>query len=85
VEAGNKVFANLNVVKIYGKARNNTITRLHFPANKGATNFTVEKGLDFRAGDRVALLATSYENMAGDDVIIESYDATTGLITVNSS
>jgi hypothetical protein len=52
---------------------------------KGATNFTVEKGLDLVAGDRVALLATSYENMAGDDVTIESYDTASGLITVNSS
>jgi len=85
VEAGNKVFANLNIVKMYGKSRKHTMTRLQFPALKGATNFTVEKGLDVVPGDRLALLATSYENMAGDDVIVESYDNDTGLVTVNST
>jgi hypothetical protein len=85
VEAGNKVLANINVVKMYGKARNQTMTRLLLPALKGSTSFNVEKGLDIVPGDRLALLATSYENMASDDVVVKTYDATTGLVTVHAN
>jgi len=85
VEAGNKVLANLNVLSIWGKPKNDTMTRLQLPALKGATNFTVEKGLDIAPGDRLALLATSYANDAGDDVIVESYDSLTGVVSLNST
>jgi len=60
VEAGNKILANLNVMKMYGKPMNHTMTRLRAPALKGANNFTVEIGLDISPNDRLALLATSY-------------------------
>jgi hypothetical protein len=85
VEGGNKVLANVNVVKMYGKARNQTMTRLLLPAKKGETSFNVEKDMDIAPGDRLALLATSYENEASDDVIVESYDAATGVVTVHKN
>jgi len=61
IEAGNKIIANINVVSMYGKARNQTMTRLLLPAKKGDTSITVEKDLELYPGDNLALLATSYE------------------------
>lgn len=61
VEAGNKIIANLNVLSLYGKARNQTMTRLLLPAKKGDTSFFVEKDLELYPGDNLALLATSYD------------------------
>ena len=66
IEAGNKVIANINTIKMYGKARNQTLTRLLLPALKGDTSFSIEKNLDVVPGDRLALLATSFANMASD-------------------
>ena len=60
IEAGNKIIANVNVLSLYGKARNQTMTRLLRPAKKGDTSFFVEKGLEMYPGDNLALLATSY-------------------------
>tara|TARA_B110000285_G_scaffold54144_1_gene61670 strand:+ start:760 stop:1521 length:762 start_codon:yes stop_codon:yes gene_type:complete len=85
VEAGNKIFVNLNLVKMYGKARNQTITRLELPAKKGDQTLKVETGLELYPGDRLALLSTSYDNEASDDVTIESYNSSTGVITLNST
>ena len=85
IEAGNKLIANVNKIFMYGKPRGKTLTRLEAPANKGATNFTIEKGLDFVTGDRLALLATSYYQAGGDYVVVVSYDNTTGVVQVAES
>lgn len=85
IEAGNKLIANVNKIFMYGKPRGKTLTRLEAPANKGATNFTIEKGLDFVTGDRLALLTTSYHHEAGDYVVVVSYDNTTGVVQVAES
>ena len=61
IEAGNKILANINVLSLYGRARNQTMTRLLLPAKKGDTSFFVEKGLEMYPGDNLALLATSYD------------------------
>jgi len=37
IEAGNKVIANVNIMRMYGKKRKQTIMRLHAPAEKGDT------------------------------------------------
>jgi hypothetical protein len=37
IEAGNKLIANVNVVKMYGKQRTKKMTRLFREANKGDT------------------------------------------------
>ena len=55
------------------------------PAEKGASEITVEKGLDLVAGDRIALLATSYKQDAADDCHVTAYDATTGIVKINRS
>lgn len=57
--------------------------RLHAPALKGATEITIDKDMDLVEGDRVALLPTSYEPTAGDDVKITAYDATTGVAKID--
>lgn len=81
VEAGNKLIANVNVMRIFGKKRWN-MTRLVEPALKGSTEFTVEKGLDLVAGDRLGLLPTSYDPHTIDDVIVKSYDKDSGKVTI---
>ena len=35
--------------------------------------------MDIVPGDRLALLPTSYDNMASDDVFVSSYDNETGI------
>jgi parallel beta-helix repeat protein len=61
------------------------MSRLLAEAKKGENSITVETGLDWVAGDRIALLATSYDRTASDDVFIESYDNTTGILKLNST
>jgi len=85
IEAGNKVLANVNVVKMFGKDRMKKMTRLHAEANKGDTQITVEPGLDLVAGDRIALAATSYHHHAGDYSTLTGYDNVTGLCTLNTA
>jgi len=55
------------------------------PAEKGASEINVEKGLDLVAGDRIALLPTSYQNDASDDCHVTAYDALTGIVKINRS
>jgi len=38
----------------------------------------IDLGMDIVKGDRLALLPTAYDNMASDDVLVESYDNETG-------
>jgi hypothetical protein len=80
VEAGNKLIANVNKIFMYGKPRGKTLTRLEAPANKGSTNFTIEKGLDFVPSDRLALMATSFNSVGSDYVTVVTYDNTTGVV-----
>lgn len=58
---------------------------MQLPALKDSTSFKVEKDLEIVPGDRLALLATSYENSASDDVIVETYNASSGEVTVNAT
>jgi len=78
IEAGNKLIANVNVVRMFGKPRQNIFTRLMKPAEKGQKDIVVDKGLDWVVGDRIALLATSFDSLATDDGWITAYDNTTG-------
>lgn len=85
IEAGNKLIANVNKVRMYGKSRGWQLTRLTAPAPRGASELYVATGLDLGAGDRLGLLPTSYSPHALDDVFVSSYDNETGRVTVNSS
>jgi hypothetical protein len=60
IEAGNKLIANLNEMRIYGKRRTKGLTRLHRPALAGESEIIVEKSLDLVKGDRLALAPTAY-------------------------
>lgn len=84
VEAGNKLIANANIMRIYGKPRSWKMTRLANPALKGSDTFDVEAGLELFAGDRIALLPTSYDGHTIDEVIVKSYDKGSGKVTANS-
>jgi hypothetical protein len=79
IEAGNKVIANVGRIKMFGAKRAKTLTRLRAPAPRGATSITIEPNLDFVAGDRLALLPTSYTYTASDDVTLTSYTKATGV------
>ena len=61
------------------------MTRLHSEALKGGNSFIVETGMDLVEGDRLALLPTSFDNMASDDVFVKSYDTATGKVTITST
>jgi len=65
---------------MFGKKRTKSLLRLHAPAEKGATEITVEKDLDLVAGDRLGLLPTSFCNDCGDDIHVKEYDASTGIV-----
>lgn len=70
---------------MYGKPRAQKMTRLLREALKGDTTITVETGLDFVPGDRIALAATSFDNTASDQSFIKSYDSASGSLTMESA
>ena len=63
---------------MFGKPRRK-MTRLLKPAYRGDMHIYVEPGYDFVPGDWIALLPTSYDNLAADDVILTAYDNITGI------
>jgi hypothetical protein len=81
VEAGSKMIANIGNVKLFGTKRANKMSRLTAEVYTGATTMTVEKGLDWRAGDELGLLPTSYVITARDKVKITEYNTETGAVT----
>lgn len=87
IEAGNKLIANVGKVQMYGKprAKESQMSRLLASTAKGDTTFTVSPGLDWVAGDRLALLPTSYNQLASDEGIIETYDSTTGAVKLTTA
>jgi hypothetical protein len=60
---------------MYGKARTGKLTRLHTEVFKDSTEITVESGLDWVAGDRIAFAPTSYVYTAFEDNIVTAYDS----------
>lgn len=85
IEAGNKVLANTGRIKMFGKPRANKMSRLRAPVLKGASSFTVEAGLDWVAGDRIGLVATTTAYTASDEVTILTYSSRSGVVTFNQS
>jgi G8 domain len=82
IEAGNKVLANTALIKMFGASRKSR-TRLLSPVNAYTTTFTVEAGLDWRAGDEVSLPSTTMNWDDIDYAKIVSYDNVTGIATVD--
>jgi hypothetical protein len=85
IEAGNKLIANVNKLRMFGKKRTKNWTRLQAPAEKGATQITIEKGLDIVKDDRLGLLPTAFDQTASDDVHVVSYDTATGVAVIDRS
>jgi hypothetical protein len=80
IEAGNKLIANVNVMRIYGKKRSWKMTRLHKPALKGESVIFIEPGLELVVGDRLGILPTSYEPEHFDDIVVTAYNSATGQV-----
>ena len=83
IEAGNKMIANIGLVKMFGQPRSTIMTRLTANVNKGDTKVFVEPSLDLVAGDRLALTASSYQWDSSEDFFVESYDSVTGEVQID--
>jgi hypothetical protein len=81
IEAGNKLIAVTGKFQAYGMPRANKMSRLTQPALRFSTTIFVQPGLDWKAGDMLGLMPTSYDNHATDDVTIVTYNNVTGQIT----
>lgn len=77
IEGGNKLLNIVGKAHLYGEKRDQ-MSRLKATVFKGDTSATVSAGLDWLAGDSVALLATATQHNHTDYMEIESYDRTTG-------
>ena len=73
IETGNKVLAIIGTVKFYGQNRDR-MSRLRATSFKKDKSITVYPGLDWRAGDRLAVMPTATQLTHTDYVVIESYD-----------
>jgi hypothetical protein len=82
IEAGNKVLANVGVVKMYGKHRTGKLTRLHAEVFKDEIEIYVEPGLDWVEGDRIALGPTSFAHDRSEDNFVLEYNNETGLVVL---
>lgn len=80
VETGNKVLAVVGMVKMYGQSRD-SMSRLRESCFTSDISAKVYAGLDWQAGDRVALLPTASQYKHTDYKTIESYDIKTGEVT----
>jgi len=83
IEAGNKLLANIGIIKMYGLQRDR-LGRLHAECFKDATEIYVNPSLDWVAGDRIALGPTSYAHDRSEDNFITAYDIETGKVTLES-
>jgi hypothetical protein len=83
IEAGNKIIANINKVRMYGKKRTKNMSRLMKPAMAGDTIMQIEKGLDLVPGDRIAFLPTSFGPEDSDDCHVLAYDKASGNVKIS--
>jgi len=67
---------------MYGIPRRSHMSRLTQPAEKGATSFFVEPGLDWVEGDRIALGPTSFAHDRSEDNFVLEYNNETGLVVL---
>ena len=58
IEAGNKVLVNTANMGMHG-VRRHTHSRLAKSTKKGDTQITVQTGLDWKAGEKIALFANT--------------------------
>jgi hypothetical protein len=82
IEAGNKIIANVGTIKMYGQPRTGILTRLRAECSMDETVIYVEPGLDWVAGDRIALGPTSFTHDRSEDNFVTAYDSGTGKVTL---
>jgi hypothetical protein len=80
IMGGNKLIANVNIMRIYAAPRQWKMSRLMRPAERGQREFYIESGLEIFEGDRLALLPTSYSPDSSDEVFVRSYDSNSGRV-----
>jgi len=61
------------------------MSRLREEVLKGAKEFKIDANLEIFPGDRLGLLPTSYDPHAIDDVFVQEYDNTTGIVKINET
>lgn len=80
VEAGNKALVINGLAKFFGKSRDK-VSRLKSTVFKGNTSAVVSDSLDWKSGDKIALLPTAQNHKHTDYMEILSYDNITGIVT----
>lgn len=83
VTAGNKVIVNTGYIEMHGTQRTKNFVRLHETANVGDDQIVVETELDLVEGDALGLLPTGMDLEEYDYVWVSSYDASTGVVTLD--
>lgn len=84
IEGGNKLIANVGLIKMYGQPRTGKLTRLHSEVSMDSTEIYVEAGLDWVAGDRIALGPTSFTHDRSEDNFVTAYDSSSGKVTLQT-
>jgi len=79
---GNKAIGNVGVIKMYGKSRGGSITRLTKTAPQGSTEIKVEPWLDIQKDDEIGLVSQSYDIDSSDTRTVFSYNSATGVIVL---
>jgi hypothetical protein len=77
VETHNKVLGIVGLAKMYGQPRDR-MSRLKATVNRGDKSATVSSGLDWKRGDKLALMPTALQNLHTDYMEVESYESDTG-------
>ena len=84
IEAGNKVLVSVGMTKLYGQPRD-TMSRLKQTVYKGGKHFMVSEGLDWVAGDQIALLPTATQHHHTEYHTLAAYDPETGLAEIDDT
>ena len=83
IDTGNKMLANTAAVNIYGLPRTGRTTRLLKTANRGDALITVEKNLDWVAGDEIGLAPTGLAYDESDYASVVAYSPSTGVANLD--
>ena len=82
-EAGNKLIANVGIIKMFGKDRSR-MSRLTAECQKGSSSCTVGIGLDWVAGDELGFAPTATQYLHYEVAVISSYNSSTGALTLTA-
>ena len=82
IPVNNKHLIVTGKLNMFGIPRTKRVTRLLDSALPNQTNLILEPGLDLVNGDKLGLPATNVQVYDSETVIVESYDADSGLVTL---